>query len=42
LRQETGASGVIVKNNNVQVVYGMQVNSIRKSVDEYLGNNPDE
>lgn len=42
LRQETGASGVIVKKNNVQVVYGMQVNSVRRSVDEYLGNNPDE
>lgn len=42
LRHETGASGVITKNKNVQVVYGMQVNSIRKSVDEYLGNNPEE
>lgn len=42
LREETGASGVIVKNKNVQVVYGMQVNSIRKSVDEYLGIDSEE
>lgn len=37
LKGETGASGVVVKDENVQVVYGLQVNKIRKSVDEYLG-----
>ncbi len=33
----TGASGVIVKDKNVQVVYGLQVTKIRKAVDNYLG-----
>src|SRR5699024_8980454 len=37
LKNETQASGVVVKGNNVQVVYGVQVGSIRKSVDEVLG-----
>jgi PTS system maltose and glucose-specific IIC component len=37
LKGETGASGVIKKGDNVQVVYGLNVNSVRKSVDEYLG-----
>lgn len=37
LKSETQASGVIVKGNNVQVVYGVQVGSIRKSVDNVLG-----
>ncbi|TLQ49016.1 PTS glucose transporter subunit IIBC [Ruoffia tabacinasalis] len=37
LKNETHASGVVVKGNNVQVVYGVQVGSIRKSVDEVLG-----
>lgn len=42
LRQETGASGVIVKDKNVQVVYGLQVNSVRKSVEKFLGRSPEE
>jgi maltose/glucose PTS system EIICB component len=33
----TGASGVIIKEKNVQVVYGLQVTKIRKAVDEFLG-----
>lgn len=33
----TGASGVIVKDRNVQVVYGLQVTRVRKAVDEFLG-----
>lgn len=37
LKGETGANGVIKKGNNVQVVYGLKVNSVRKAVDEYLG-----
>lgn len=37
LRDETGASGVIIKDKNVQVVYGLQVNKVRRSVEEYLG-----
>lgn len=37
LKNETGASGVIVKGSNVQVVYGLQVNNIRKQVDQFLG-----
>jgi len=41
LKNETGASGVVVKDENVQVVYGLQVNKIRKSVDDYLGRDSD-
>ncbi len=37
LKKETGASGVIIKDKNVQVVYGLQVTNIRKAVDNYLG-----
>lgn len=37
LKNITNASGVVVKGQNVQVVYGLQVGSIRKSVDEVLG-----
>ncbi len=37
LKNETSASGVVIKGQNVQVVYGLRVNSVRKSVDEYLG-----
>lgn len=36
LKNETGATGVVSKGNNVQVVYGLQVNSVRKAVDLYL------
>lgn len=42
LRADTGASGVIVKDHNVQVVYGLQVNSVRRSVEQYLGRDPEE
>ncbi|WP_139693420.1 PTS transporter subunit EIIC [Sporolactobacillus terrae] len=37
LRNDTGASGIIVKGQNVHVVYGLRVTSIRKAVDQYLG-----
>lgn len=42
LKEETGASGVVIKDKNVQVVYGLQVNKIRKSVEDYLGREPEE
>ncbi|MDN6625953.1 MAG: PTS transporter subunit EIIC, partial [Pisciglobus halotolerans] len=42
LKSETGASGVVIKNNNVHVVYGLQVSGIRNSVDDYLGISEDE
>ncbi|WP_413357427.1 PTS transporter subunit EIIC [Robertmurraya sp. 2P01SA] len=42
LKQQTGASGVIIRDKNVQVVYGLQVNSIRKAVDSYLGFSANE
>lgn len=42
LKGETGASGVVFKNKNVQVVYGLQVNKIRKSIENYLGRDPEE
>ncbi|WP_233570018.1 PTS transporter subunit EIIC [Aerococcus agrisoli] len=42
LKNETQASGVVVKDNNVQVVYGVQVGSIRKSVDQVLGFSSEE
>ena len=37
LKNETQANGVIIKGENVQVVYGLKVNGVRKSVDEFLG-----
>ena len=37
LKRETGASGVVIKDKNVQVVYGLEVTNIRKAVDSYLG-----
>lgn len=42
LKNETGASGVMIKDQNVQVVYGLQVNGIRKAVDEYLGKSDED
>lgn len=36
LKNQTGASGVIIKDQNVQVVYGLQVGSVRKAVDKFL------
>lgn len=33
LKKDTGASGVIIKNENVQVVYGLQVTKVRQLVD---------
>lgn len=37
LKNETNASGVIKKGKNVQVVYGLKVNAVRKAVDMELG-----
>lgn len=37
LKNETAANGVIIKGEDVQVVYGLKVTGVRKSVDEYLG-----
>lgn len=42
LKKETGASGVVIKDKNVQVVYGLQVTNIRKAVDSYLGLSTNE
>ncbi len=42
LKNQTGASGVMINDKNVHVVYGMQVNKVRRNVDKYLGRNPDE
>jgi PTS system maltose and glucose-specific IIC component len=35
--KETGASGVVIKGENVQVVYGLTVTKMRKIVDKELG-----
>ena len=37
LKQQTGAAGVFKKNETVQVVYGLQINQVRKAVDKELG-----
>lgn len=37
LKNGTGASGVVKKGENVQVIYGLQIGKIRKAVDQYLG-----
>lgn len=36
LKGQTGANAVVIKGENVQVVYGLRINGVRKSVDEYL------
>lgn len=35
--KETGAKGVVFEDNNVQVVYGLEVTKMRRVVDEELG-----
>ncbi|APX72353.1 PTS transporter subunit EIIC [Companilactobacillus allii] len=37
LKNDTGASGLIIKGKNVHVVYGLTVTAVRKAVDEALG-----
>ncbi len=37
LLKETGSKGVIKSGNNVQVVYGLNVKTVRESVDQNLG-----
>ncbi len=37
LKGQTGASAVIKKGKNVQVVYGLKVTAVRKAVDQELG-----
>lgn len=42
LKNQTGASGVMITDQNVHVVYGMQVNKIRQNVDKHLGRDSNE
>lgn len=42
LKNQTGASGVMITDQNVHVVYGMQVNKVRRNVDKYLGKDSDQ
>ena len=42
LKNQTGASAVIRKGKNVQVVYGLKVNAVRKAVDAELGLSGEE
>lgn len=42
LKEETGASGVVINNENVHVVYGLQVNEIRRKVEKYLGRDAEK
>lgn len=37
LKNQTAANGVIIKGSNVQVVYGLKVNAVRRAVDQALG-----
>ena len=37
LKEKTGANAVVRKGKNVQVVYGLKVNAVRKAVDAELG-----
>ncbi len=37
LKEETNATAVIIKGQDVQVVYGLKVNSVRRAVDAELG-----
>lgn len=42
LKNDTGATGVMINENNVHVVYGLQVNKVRRAVDKYLGRSSEE
>lgn len=42
LIDETGAKGIVISDKNIQVIYGLHVNDIRREVDQYLGRNTDE
>ena len=42
LKNKTGANAVVRKGKNVQVVYGLKVNAVRKAVDEALGFQNDD
>lgn len=42
LKNETGATGVMIKDQNVQVVYGLQVTKVRREVDQYLGRTAED
>ncbi|MCI1986930.1 MAG: PTS transporter subunit EIIC [Lactobacillus sp.] len=37
LKEQTGANAVIIKGNNVHVVYGLKVTAVRNAVDNELG-----
>lgn len=39
LKGETGASNVVIEDNNVQVVYGLKIEIIRKAIDEEIKNS---
>lgn len=36
LKHETGASDVVIDNENVQVIYGLKIDIIRKAIDEEM------
>ena len=36
LKNQTGASGVMIKGQIVQVIYGLKINVVRRAVDEEL------
>ena len=36
LKNQTGASGVMIKGQIVQVIYGLKINAVRRAVDEEL------
>ena len=42
LLKSTGAAGVVLKGNGVQVIYGPKVNIIKSNLEEYLAKAPDE
>lgn len=39
LKDQTAANGVVIKGSNVQVIYGLKVNAVRRAVDKELGNH---
>lgn len=39
LKEETGASGVVIQENQVQVVYGLKIETIIKAIEEELKNS---
>lgn len=40
--KSTGAAGIIIKGEDVQIIYGPNVNIVKTNLEDYLPDVPDE